>query len=663
MAVIPMKKYQIIVHNEKKQKLLHILQEAGIIEIVDQSENDTEQSHRSSSNEDVDYKLAEVRYAIEYLKPYHEKEKKSPRDALLGDQFSMSQKEIDELIKSYHCDETIENVKKLDENLVHLNNRFHQISEEEKALKPWKKLHFSLSPEKQTQKTRLMFGEIQKNEYDLFLHELHENTHYVHVESSYESLTHKYLLFIFLKEEEDKIHEICSKYKLAQVEIATQNGTPAEEIKNIESEKKKLTKEIEQIKKDLTVLAKETKNLKVMHDHFQWRKDEEKTHKQCSYTNKTTILEGWIPEPHSKEIQEAVEKEIPETEWTVLETKEDDKPPLLISNNGIIEPFESVTNVYGLPKYNEVDPTPYLSVFFIVFFGMCLSDAGYGIILFSLTFFVSKYFNLPASTKKFINLLMYGGIATFLAGVIYGGWFGMTTEQAPGFLITIGQDGSTNFIGQIFKPIQDPISILLLAITLGVIQVMVGIAIDFYWKIKQRRIMDAFLDSGTWIYFLGSFIFFVLTKTGLIAASLSQIAIYMIYSGIGILILTQGRAQKGIIAKLGIGILSLYNIVGYVSDILSYSRLLALGLATGIIALAINIIALLMRDMIPYVGWILMIIVLIGGHIFNLAISTLGAFIHSARLQFVEFFGKFMEGGGRAFSPFKKTCKYLKITS
>ena len=222
-----------------------------------------------------------------------------------------------------------------------------------------------------------------------------------------------------------------------------------------------------------------------------------------------------------------------------------------------------------------------------------------------------------------------------------------------------------SFKGQILNPAagSGPLIFLVLALVLGIVQVLIGKGIDGWWKIKQKQYLDAVLDSFLWIYFLLAIIGFGLASSGaLIPLEYAGILKWCVIGGVIAMILTQGRKQKGIPAKFGIGVLSLYGLVGYLGDILSYSRIMARGLGTGIIAFAMNIIAALAYDLIPYVGIVVAIIVLILGHTMNLVLSALGAFIHSARLQFVEFFSKFMEGGGIGFKPFKRTCKYIVIT-
>jgi V/A-type H+-transporting ATPase subunit I len=353
------------------------------------------------------------------------------------------------------------------------------------------------------------------------------------------------------------------------------------------------------------------------------------------------------------------------TKANFVQSLETDSPaPVEIKNNSFVAPFEAVTRIYGLPMSKEVDPTGFLAIFFITYFGLCLTDAGYGLMLFVMTAAALIFLDSPVETRKLVKLLMYGGISTIILGVLFGGYFGMDASELPAWLTytkEINGVETSYFIGQLLNPLKEPLIVLGICFLLGYIQMIVGKIIDGYWKIKQGSLVDGLCDGYLWAYALLSIGFFTFVKIVPSSALITNIGTYSFYIALVLLILTQGRDKANIIGKFSGGVLSLYGFIGYVSDILSYSRLLALGLATGIIAASVNLIAGIIGGMIPFVGPIIMIVILVFGHIFNLALNALGSFIHSGRLQFVEFFGKFMEGGGTQFKPFQKQHKYVTI--
>ena len=307
----------------------------------------------------------------------------------------------------------------------------------------------------------------------------------------------------------------------------------------------------------------------------------------------------------------------------------------------------------------ELDPTPFMAAFFIGFYGLALTDAIYGLLLFAIMLFVLKYLKIPKKSQGLIRLLMYAGIVTFILGIVFGGWAGLTIEQAPAFLKSTTADGETVFIGQKMSALTNPLGVLILALTLGFIQVLLGVCMKFVWMLKNVGTKEAFLGQFPWVYMLTIIGFTVLIAAGILPESLMGFAKILLYIGAAYIVLTHGRKKKNIVLKFLSGVLGLYGLVNYFADILSYSRLLALGLSTSIIALAVNTVAGLLVG-IPYVGIVIALLIIIGGHIFTIVINAFGAFIHSARLQFVEFFTKFLEGGGKPFKPLYKESKFVR---
>jgi V/A-type H+-transporting ATPase subunit I len=664
MAVMPMQKVRIFVHKSQRESFLDFVQTEGYLEIVG---NEQEQLLNPADlkiildkeQHEVEFDLAKLEFVLNYLKKY-DQTKLTFREQIEGSFIETDFNKVREIVNQFSYKDIIGQIESIDGEIVRLDNAQKELAEEEKLLAPFQKFNFTLAAARETKHTRMLVGQIDIRDYELFITDLIKTTPYVHCKQISKTESASYVYLIFLKEIEKKVDSVLQDFKFSESEFSLRQGSPAEELKNIQQERKEIYHQKNKLEKELEKLTKHLINFKIIYDYLIWVRDKKINRKKFQFTTTTEIVVGWLPQKNVRRFKHKLKKEFKVIAVEEIDAGEGEMAPVVLSNKKFIEPFESVTNVYGLPLYSDVDPTPFLSTFFIVFFGMCLSDAGYGLTLFLITFLSLMFFDLPQGIKKMFRLLMYGGVFTFIFGVLYGGWFGITTQTAPSFLLTESISGEIVFIGQYFNPMQNPLSILILSLFLGVFQVWVGIAVNFYWKIKQRKIWDAILDSGVWLYFLAVLILYVLTAIDVLSSSYKQIMLNLIYVGIFILVVTQGRAQKGIIAKIGIGILSLYSLVGYFSDVLSYSRILALGLATGIIAFAVNSIAGLAFD-IPYVGFFLAFLVLVGGHIFNLALSALGAFIHSARLQFVEFFGKFMEGGGTPFNPFIKVCKYIKL--
>jgi len=367
-------------------------------------------------------------------------------------------------------------------------------------------------------------------------------------------------------------------------------------------------------------------------------------------TKQTFFLEGWIPE----KCVEAAKSVLGETDcyYVFAEPEEGEVPPVLLENASVVTPFESVTEMYALPAYGSFDPTKIFAGFYVVFFGMMLSDAAYGILMSIACFIILKKYDLEGMAYKMIKMFFYCGLSTTFWGALFGGWFGdIATVVANVFF------GKEFVIKPLwFNPIEDPIKLLIFSLALGVVHLFTGLGIKAYMQIKEGKWFDALCDEGFWI----------ITITGICAwlggamvlPALGGIGQWMTIIGVLGLLLTGGRDRKGIGKVIG-GFSNVYNITSYLSDILSYSRILALGLATGVIAQVVNTMGSIFGG--GVVGAILLAAIFVFGHILNIAINVLGAYVHTCRLQYVEFFGKFYEDGGEPFEPMGNNTKYIRI--
>ena len=351
--------------------------------------------------------------------------------------------------------------------------------------------------------------------------------------------------------------------------------------------------------------------------------------------------------------------------FPIEEIKEDEESPTLLSNNSFSASMEGIVESYGLPKRGEFDPTTIMSFFYVFFFGMMLSDAAYGAIIAVACFVLLKKFpRMSRGMYQSIKMFMYCGISTLIWGILFGGYFGNIVD-----IVSQKFFGTTITVPALwFIPLNDPMKLLMYSMLFGMIHLFVGLGIKGYMCLKEKKIMDFFCDVVLWFMLLIGLILMLLPSE--IFSSISQIqivfpdAVNLVAKGLAIagavgILLMSGRDKKNPALRLALGAYDLYNITGWLSDVLSYSRLLALGLATGVIASVIN----QMGSMLPnnIAGVILFLVIFVIGHTLNLAINLLGAYVHTNRLQFVEFFGKFYEGGGRAFHPFTPDTKYVDV--
>lgn len=660
MAISKVKKVEIIAITEHKEKLMSALQDFSNIEIIDTA-NAKDQPTKLSEEEtgkiqNIDLAYANTDFAIKVLTPY------APKKPFMSGPITLSEKEISEKASTFKYNEFTEQCYAIEEKMNKAKNDLSYFTNEYKAYLPWKALKTEVKNLEGTDSVGMMTGTVKSTQYDELRHKLEELSPLIGIEKVSHDEKNTYLSVYYNSDHEleKEIKGVLTTYKFAELDSPKTEGTIKDYCHDLHEQIKESEKAIAEQKHAYTKLAKQMDDLKVTHDYFSWQKDKLESLDKLINTDYSFVIHGWVPTKKVKELEETIAKVTNEFAVNEIEPAEGEVPPIIIANPNLVTPFETITKMYGLPKYNGLDPTPYLSVFFIVFFALCLTDAGYGIVMFIVMALALKFVKLGDGAKKLVKLLMYGGIATTIIGALFGGWFGFLPEEAPGFLTYTAANGETLFLLQRINSITDPITVLVISLALGYLQLTFGVFIKFAHEYIHGSKLDAILDSGTWAFLLTGIAFFILTATGVLPASLGEVGKWWVILGMISLVLTQGRTQKNPIMKLLSGILSLYGLVGYMSDVLSYSRLLALGLATAIIALAVNVIVGLAAS-IPYVGWLLAIVIFIGGHILNLLINALGSFIHAGRLQFVEFFGKFMEAGGTDFRPLDKKNKYVFI--
>lgn len=415
---------------------------------------------------------------------------------------------------------------------------------------------------------------------------------------------------------------------------------------------KEISEKKEIVEKNISEYVPYKEEIQIYYDYLTIEKDKNKILSNMLKTDATFYTEGWIPDVSKKQLVQILKNY---NCWFEINEPEDgEQYPILLNNNSFSQPFEAITELYSLPSSTNIDPTNIMALFYLLFFGLMLADVGYGLIMSAACFIVLKKFDIEGSLKKMMKMFFYCGLSTIFWGIMFGSYFGdaLTTIARVMF--------NTDFVIKPLwiNPIIEPMTLLIFSLVFGLIHLFVGMGIKAYMLIRDGHPLDALYDIGFWYGFIIGISLWLFGNT--IIAGSNAVGKWMtIIFAIG-LILTQGRAKDGLISKLLSGVLSLYGITSYLSDVLSYSRLLALGLATGVISSVISVLGSLGGTGI--FASILLVVVLLIGHTFNIAINSLGTFVHAARLQYVEFFGKFYEGGGDPFNPFMRKTKYIKIT-
>lgn len=430
---------------------------------------------------------------------------------------------------------------------------------------------------------------------------------------------------------------------------------PAEQIAQYEAQIAQLEQSIEQGEEAIIAYAGREAEFEFLLDYYDMRAQKYRALHSLMLTKHTFVVQGYIPEKYAEKIIGELE-----AKYTVAveisQPEEEEDVPVLLENNAFVRPVESVTEMYAMPSKADIDPNPVMSFFYYFFFGMMLSDAGYGLLMVIGCSIALKKFNLTKRMRNNMQMFLYCGLSTMFWGTMFGSWFG---DIIPIIFTEFLHRPAPN-LAVWMDPVADPMRLLIVCFALGIVHLLAGVWANFYklWKAGQK--LDALCESIPITLAVLGAAPLAGTMLAEMPAPLLAVAPYLAIAGVVLIVLTAGRSGKGIIGKLGggLGLNGLYGIVtGYLGDIISYSRLLALGLCTGIIASVVNMLGTIPES--PVMKGILLAFVFIFGHALNMAINVLGAYVHANRLQFVEMFGKFYEGGGRAFQPFRMKTKYI----
>lgn len=428
---------------------------------------------------------------------------------------------------------------------------------------------------------------------------------------------------------------------------------PNEKAKRLKDKSKRLFDESEKAKEEIASYADRREDIKNTQDYFRIRADKYNVINELDHSAHVFVIEGYVPEEDSERLEQLCTR----VATCCVELGEaDENAPVKLKNNKFSAPAQGIISMFATPSHEDIDPTPILAFFFYFFFGMMFSDAGYGLLMTIVIGIVLKIFKPDTQMRNNLKLFQYCGISTFIWGLIFGSIFG----DAPAALYNLFTGSSVTMADILPWPILDPqkdaLVLMVISIAFGLIHILVGMGCKFYVCLKHKNYGGAFFDTGFWMLMLIGF--------GILAAGM-VISPTVMYIGGGIavasavgLILTQGRHKKGFGKVIG-GLASLYDITSYISDLLSYSRLLALGLTTGVMAQVFNMLGTMFGTGI--MGIIFMTVIFLVGHAINIGLNALGAYVHTMRLQYVEMFSKFYEGGGEKFEPFSLKSKHIKI--
>ncbi len=667
MAVLEMKRINIYALKANRKKILELLQRRGVVEINSPKTGSElfSKTDTASARLTFEKNVQLLQNAISVLDGIVPPEKSmlamlEGRTAITVQQYDQAAQNAPEVTKSASC--LVALGKKIADNKAEILRLRAQIE----ALQPWMNLDISMRTIS-TKSTSVFIGSFPEAMTEGELKE--------RLASALPEVSALEAEIISVQAQQTCVFVVChGKYGL-QVESALRSMgftypaspsklPPSQRAEDLQKRIEAMEQENEDALQEIASCGDKRESLLLTMDYYTMRADKYRVLGELWQSPHVFQISGYIPAEDAPALEQELETSF--QAYVEVETPgPEEELPVKLKNGFLSSPVEGVVEGYSMPGKKEIDPSPVMCLFYYVLFGMMLSDAAYGLLIVLICGIVLlKFKNIEEGLRKSLKMFFFCGISTTFWGVMFGSYFG---DAIPVIARTFFHTEIT-VPALWFAPLDNPMRLMLFSFLLGIIHLFAGLGVQFYQLVKRRKFADALYDVVFWYFLVGGLILFLLSTdmfhnmmslsfqlpslVGIIALA------FAVIGAVGI-VATSGRESRGF-KRLLKGLYGLYGVSSWLSDILSYSRLLALGLATGVIAQVFNQMGSMLGG--GVLGAIFFTVVFVIGHTMNLAINLLGAYVHTNRLQYVEFFGKFYEGGGRKFEPFAAKTKYFKIT-
>ena len=670
MSIVKMKRLRLFGMRSDREELLKLLQHMGCVEIdepVDKlSDPDWEGLARPDGLALAAAREAQtsVQSALSVLRKYA-----PAKSGLLSPRPEIPEGRLFDNAAYAAALETAAHLNEVEKRINTLYAEQSKLRGQKLSLAPWLGLDIPLEAES-TREVTLAFGTISaKIPFEEVEGELSAATDLAQLTRAGSDGDLQYLFFACHKSAEEAATEVLKARGFSKANLRGFTGTAADNNRRLEGELERTSAEIEAAKAEVVSYAGERAALLICADRADQEIAREEAKSRLLDTQAAFFLEGWVPAPD----EERLLKKLSEFTccWETEDPAEEDYPqvPIKLKSNMLTEPLTTITEMYSLPAYNGVDPNGLMMPFYVFFFGFMFADLGYGLILAAVCAVIQIKTKPKGGFGQLIRLMLMCGISAAVIGFFTGGFFSDAIVQFTGMLglpqpvipFLSVPEGAAGVPGPLLSVMTDPMTVLIFSLAVGFVQILVGMVVQFWLLCRDGKIMDAIWDVGTWWVIFAGIALFALNMTGISnAGSAGGIPVVLIIGVV--MLLAQGRSAKGF-GRVTAVISAIYNgVTGYFGDILSYSRLMVMMLASSVIGQVFNILGAMPGDGMPKpVAVVIFFVIFLVGHAFNIGLNVIGTYVHTSRLQYLEFFKQFYREGGRPFKPLNIQTKFVDV--
>ncbi|MDD3831228.1 MAG: V-type ATP synthase subunit I [Clostridia bacterium] len=665
MAIVKMKKLTLIALEAERKNLLDKFSHTANMHVIKMQQLDNTSVRLDVEHKDnLTHKMSMVNDCLLYIKSSLDKRqteyvRNGDNKTKVGISLSGRKEEVDYdrfadfgKQEEHLFDNAINKSIQYEQRLRAIENEVHKQEAECEALQIYVNLDVPFCDIVDTLNTKMLLGvcTIDDDEFDRLCVD-NDYAQFVRIGRNKSQMS---LLVIYHREDEDKVIALISPYTFIDCSF-NYATTAVNMIATINSNIDALKSEADSILDSSCQLKEYLLDLKTLYDYYYINRQICQTDESICRTASVFVLQAWLPADDVPSAESILAQNLSVYVHNFDEPTEDESVPTVIKMNKVMQPFASITQMYALPNYHEVDPNPVVAVFYWIFMGFMMGDVGYGVLMALLAIVFVKFMKAEGGFKNLMLVIGYSGVSTVIWGILFGGYFSAEGNLVPQPIL--------------FTALGNPLAMIEVCVIMGLVHLMTAMIMKAVNEFAKGRVWDGILDGLTWAGFDIGLIVVILGGFGSIAGSwsspqLTTTGLILCASFLGIIVLTGGRKNKGLGKVIG-GLGGIYNLINIMSDVLSYLRLFGLGLTTGVIGMVFNLLAGMLfapfTSLLSIIGYIFGVVVLIIGHSLNLAISLLGAYIHDARLQHIEFFGKFYTGEGLPFEALGSKTKYIRI--